>query len=73
MTSAKFVLIVGVGNMGGGMTANLLAKGCIYRCVTLMLISLVFLGKTGWSISSFFTDNFGPNETLTNDQRSNFP
>ena len=27
MTSAKFVLIVGVGNMGGGMTANLLAKG----------------------------------------------
>ena len=27
MTSAKSVLIVGVGNMGGGMAANLLAKG----------------------------------------------
>ena len=27
MTLAKLVLIVGVGNMGGGMAANLLAKG----------------------------------------------
>lgn len=27
MTPLKSVLIVGVGNMGGGMAANLLAKG----------------------------------------------
>ena len=27
MTISKSVLIVGVGNMGGGMAANLLAKG----------------------------------------------
>ena len=27
MTLAKFVVIIGVGNMDGGMAANLLAKG----------------------------------------------